>query len=302
MSRRRASTADRERWEHARREKLGQLHEQLTTGVADLMAGDQWQAWLSVAKRFHRYSFWNTLAIFMQCPEASQVAGYKAWQAMGRQVRKGECGIAILAPVKRHVTIESEAEPDGREAEAITLRRLTGFTTATVFDISQTDGEPIPEPVRPELLTGDGPTGLWDAIVAQITAAGHTVEIVGNDKLGPANGRTHADGPVWIRDDLDELQRVKTLAHEQAHIALGHLGALCTDPRSRIEVEAESVAYLVMGSLGFDTASYSFPYVAGWAQAEPEAVKEVGVRVVEVAHEITAQLSLVGQDAEPAAS
>ena len=83
------------------------------------------------------------------------------------------------------------------------------------------------------------------------------VEIVGANKLGTANGRTHAGGPVWVRQDLDELQRVKTLAHERAHIALGHLGSLCTDALSRIEVEAEaeSVAYLVMGTAGIDTAS-----------------------------------------------
>lgn len=76
---------------------------------------------------------------------------------------------------------------------------------------------------------------------------------------------------MWVRQDLDELQRVKTLAHERAHIALGHLGSLCTDALSRIEVEAESVAYLVMGTAGIDTASYSFPYVAGWAEAKPRS-------------------------------
>ena len=92
---------------------------------------------------------------------------------------------------------------------------------------------------------------------------------MGADKLGPANGRTHADGRVWVRDDLEELQRVKTLAHERAHIAFGHLNATCSDPRSRIEVEAESVAYLVMGWFGIDTARYSFPYVAGWAEGSP---------------------------------
>jgi len=161
-----------------------------------------------------------------------------------------------------------------------------------VFDISQTARDPTPDPVRAELLTGDGPVGLWDALSVQMNSAGYTVEIVGADKLGSANGRTHADGRVWVRDDLDELQRVKTAAHELAHIALGHLHALCTDPRTRIEVEAESVAYLIMGSAGFDTASYSFPYVASWAQNEPETVKEVGVRVVEVAHAITAELPI----------
>ena len=136
----------------------------------------------------------NTLAIFLQCPEATQVAGYRAWQEMGRQVRKGEHGITILAPIKRRVTAEGESGESATEAEAVTVRQISGFTTTTVFDISQTDGEPIPERPRPKLLTGAGPRWLWEALEAQVTAAGYPVELVGPDKLGPANGRTHAGG------------------------------------------------------------------------------------------------------------
>jgi hypothetical protein len=296
--RRQPSAAEAERWEHARREKLSQLHDQLATGVADLMTGEQWQAWLEVAGRFHNYSysFGNLLAIYMQCPQATHVEGYSSWAKMGRQVRKGEHGIKILAPIRRRVKAEDTQADPSADGEAIT--RLSGFTIATIFNISQTDGEPIPERPRPQLLTGPGPAGLWDAIVAQIEASGHPVEIVGADKLGSANGRTQDGGPVWVRDDLDEAQRVKTAVHEQGHIVLGHVSATCTDPRSRIEVEAESVAYLVMAWFGIDTAGYSFPYIAGWAEAKPDTVREVGNRVVTAAQAITAALPLADQDDE----
>jgi len=160
-------------------DKLAELHERIVEGVETLAGSEQWRAWLAVAARFPRYSLNNTLAIMLQAPQASLVCGFRRWQGMGRQVCKGERGIAILAPCAYKVSPTSDGEqgagrepgqpgPDGAEPR----RQLRGFKVAYVFDVSQTDGEPLPEPAAPQLLTGQAPAGLWDALAEQVGPTG----------------------------------------------------------------------------------------------------------------------------------
>lgn len=135
------------------------------------MSSDEWAALLRVAARFHNYSAHNQLLIFTHRPDATLVAGYRAWQRLGRQVRKGEKGIAILAPCVQRTKVEDH---DGGERE---LRRLRRFRVAYVFDVSQTDGEPLEdlEAIRPRLLGGGAPGGIWDALVGLGDEAGFEV-------------------------------------------------------------------------------------------------------------------------------
>src|SRR3712207_5497160 len=136
---------------------------------------------LKVSSKFHRYSFNNQLLIFLQRPDATLVAGFRRWQELGRQVRKGERGISILAPCRYRAKIEDE------HGDEQTVHRLTGFRVAYVFDVGQTEGEPIEDldAVRPKLLEGEAPEGLWDALVAQANAAGF--EVV-REQRGTENG------------------------------------------------------------------------------------------------------------------
>ena len=114
---------------------LEELHDQLVAGIEGLVSSEQWRAMLEISARFHNYSFNNQLLIYLQCPEATRVAGYRAWQRLGRQVRKGSRGIQILAPCRRRVSrVTSEGEQD--ETERIEI--LTGFRVVHVFDVSQT--------------------------------------------------------------------------------------------------------------------------------------------------------------------
>jgi antirestriction protein ArdC len=206
-----------------------------------------------------------------------RVAGYRTWQSLGRQVRKGERGITILAPCTYKQT---ETDQDtGEEREVWALR---GFRPEHVFDVSQTDGEPLAD-VRPELLEGRAPSGLWDALAGQVEAEGFTLE---RGDCGGANGTTNTSTrTVRVRADVDDAQATKTLCHELAHIKLGHSGCI-TESRSRIEVEAESVAYVVLRARGASTDAYSFPYVAHWASGDPEKVLETAERVQRVARAI----------------
>lgn len=282
----------------ARDGKLAGLHATLTEQVQALAAGPAWKRWLDVAARFHDYSFNNTLLLLAQKPDATHVAGYSLWQQLGRQVTKGEKGLAILAPVIRTATADDAgqtnpiAAPTATGADGSRGRRVVGFRPAYVWDISQTTGDPLPEPPMPQLLAGEAPSGLWDTLAAHCQAAGFTVTRRPLD--GGLNGYTDfARRQVVVRTGVDDAQAGKTLAHELGHVLLhapadfaGERTALC---RGEKEVEAESVAYLVAAAHGLDTAGYTFAYVAGWAHDTGDveaALRTTATRVLTAARQI----------------
>ena len=281
-------------------DKLTALHEQITDGVAALVSSDAWRAMLATAARFHNYSLGNLLLIAAQRPDATRVAGFRTWQSLGRQVRKGEKGIAILAPCTYRPKPDEAASTEKDTAEGkdgAAPRRLSGFRAAHVFDVAQTDGEPLPEEAGPELLAGEAPEGLWDALAAQVTAHGYTLE---RGACGGANGytdpKTHV---VRVRDDVDDAQAVKTLAHELGHIECGHVVDMATYRicRDQCEVEAESVAYIIAAAHGLDASSYTFAYVAGWAGGDITKVRAAAETVTRASRTILAALEAAA--AEP---
>ncbi len=148
------------------------------------------------------------MLLLSQRRDLTRVAGYRRWQSLGRQVRKGEAGLAILAPcVYRARPADEAADKDSDEVRRI----LRGFRVTYVWDESQTDGAPLPD-VRPQLLAGDDPAQLWDWLVDQLTAAGYSV---GRGSCGGANGVTDfLRHTVTVREDVDDLQATKTLCHE----------------------------------------------------------------------------------------
>jgi antirestriction protein ArdC len=266
-----------------RGDRLADVHHDLVTAVESLTRGEDWQRMLEIASRFHHYSANNVFLIMLQQPEATRIAGYRAWQSMGRQVRKGERGIRILAPCRYRYKATDE---DGVET---THGGIRGFTTATVFDVSQTDGEELPD-MRPMLLEGEGVAGLWDALSGQVKRAGYTLE---RGDCNGANGLTeHSGRTVRVRDDVSEAQAAKTLCHELAHVLLHPDTADYTRCRGRSEVEAESVAYLVCQAAGLATHDYSWPYIAHWSDGTAEVVQGTAERVLEAARGIIAGLGL----------
>ena len=266
-------------------DRLRRAHDQLAAAVTSLTESGGWQRMLAVAARFHRYSANNVLLIMVQRPDATRVAGYRKWQTQfGRQVRKGEKGIAILAPMTARI------EPDGDvpAAERERQRLLRGFRVTHVFDIAQTDGPPLPD-VHPQLLTGDADPTLFAALTAQVTAAGFRVVRERPDDP-EVNGDVHfVDRVVRIRPELAPAQAVKTLAHELGHVML-HDPRIDPPALSRdvAEVEAESVAFLVTGAHGIDSGDYTIPYVAGWAGGQTGTVVATAERVLSTAATILA--------------
>ena len=161
-------------------------------------------------------------------------------------------------------------------------RQLAGFRVTHVFSVHQTSGPALAEPPRPELLAGEAPPGLGDAVRMLVEERGFSVGTVPDTAaIGGANGLTRWDDrSVVVRSDMDDAAMVKTLLHEAAHVVLHESEPGRSLPREAKEVEAESVAYLVAAAHGMPTGDYSFPYVAGWAGKDgARAVQAVQARV-----------------------
>ena len=275
-------------------DKLTEAHQRLAQAVADLVSGDDWQAFLALAAKLHGYSARNVLLILTQAPWATQVAGYRTWQQLGRQVRAGQKGIAIFAPCRYRTTdadgdSDNDSDSGGDDAGRAGRIVVRGFRVVHVFDISQTDGDDLAEPARPALLHGEAPAGLWDALAALLDAEGYTLE---RGDCGGANGLTRFDiRLVRIRCDVDDRQAVKSLAHEVAHVLLHDGTEYAAGCRGRAEVEAESVAYLVCSLAGVDCDSYSFAYVAGWSGGDANAVHATAERALDCARQIAQRIA-----------
>lgn len=273
-------------------EAVERLHDQLQASLAALVTSEDWQQALEVAARFHNYSFSNSQLIWAQAQmrgfTPSRVTGYRTWRSLGHQVRKGEKGLAILAPIIRNVEVE-----DRDTTERKTERRVVGFRPVHVFDISQTDGPPLPD-TSPALLEGGLPD-TWEAVAGLIGDADYTIRFEDDSRLGTANGLTDMlEKQVLVKESLSGAQRFKTALHELAHIRLHEPDAEGRpDCRGTVEVEAESVAYMVCASLGLDTSGYSLPYVASWSGGDLDTVATTASRVIGCAHDVIEHLEAV---------
>lgn len=246
-----------------------ELLESLTAGIEKLLSSDNWKRYLSVQARFHNYSFNNTMLIMIQCPEATRVAGFKSWIKLNRMVRKGEKAIWILAPM-------SKKEID---AQGIEKQKMIGFRTVPVFDISQTDGEELPEVCHK--LSGEADSVIYDNLVKVATGIGFKVSMEILD--GPNGYCNHGTKQIVIESRNDSIQQTKTLAHELGH-AIMHETSY---ERHLMELEAESVAYIVCANLGIESDDYSFGYVAGWAgEKAVDNIKASAKVIIKTANQI----------------
>ncbi|MBI2764861.1 MAG: hypothetical protein HYX53_02990 [Chloroflexi bacterium] len=186
----------------------------------------------------------------MQRPDATYVAGFNAWLKLGRHVRKGEKGIKIMVPLARKVTND-----DGEEE-----RRVTGFGTGHVFDVNQTDGDPLPTLDVPT-LEGDAGAELWEALRRFAATDGVSIKVVEPATLPPDTMGYYVPATKEIVvGAYSQRQRTKTLAHELGHYIVR------VDDRAENECIAEGIAYVVCAHFGLDTGERSFPYVASWAK------------------------------------
>ena len=246
------------RGEHAPQHRKGEQEDRLQAtlqtleaGIDSILSGEGFAAYLTTMARFHSYSSSNIALILTQAPEATRVAGYKKWQELGRQVRKGEKGIIILVPHKRRQSRDNQDADEHKEEETTTERTVftsvSGFGIGTVFDVVQTDGDPLPEPPRPEVVDGASDTGmrLYADLLDYLELHGVTTN---REDTEPANGYYQPfNRHVGIGRHIDGDQATKTLTHEVAHMVSGHLSGV---ERRDAETVAESAAFVVLTHYG----------------------------------------------------
>ena len=259
------------------KQRVQELTDKLEQGLQDLFNSDSYRNYLATMSKFHNYSFNNTLLIAMQKPDATLVAGYKAWQKnFERHVNKGEKAIRILAPapykikeerdkidpVTQELLLDKDGNPQKEEVEIT----IPAFRAVSVFDVAQTDGKPIPELAAKELLSDVEEYQDMIRAVEAISPVPIELEEIAGDSKGYYDREAKR---IAVQENMSESQTLKTMIHEVAHSKL-HSKEVEQDEqmkkdRNTKEVEAESIAYTVCQHFGVDTSDYSFGYIAGWS-------------------------------------
>jgi len=280
MAYRKLTEAERAERRQADRDRLEQA-------ARTLLSSEGWQRWVRVRSTngLSRYSFGNQLLIAMQCPDATYVAGFRAFLALNRCVRQGERAIRILAPMSVRTR---ENDTDGREGgEDGDQPRRTVFRAVAVFDVSQTEGVPGTEPVSldspSQPIQGDTHSHLLPALEELAVELGYGLARRPLD--GPADGWCDSHKhEIVINDELPANAQVRVLVHEIAHA----LGVGYSDyGRRRAEVLVDTVTFIVCGAVGLDTSGSCVPYVAGWGESgELDAIRGYAETIDEIARRI----------------
>lgn len=293
-------------------EKIKSIFKTLEQGVRDVFTSERYLQYLSVMAKFHNYSFRNTLLILMQNPNATHVAGYRAWQTkFHRQVRRGEEAITILGYTPSKITVQvPKLDSDGQQivdssGKAITestTKIIPSFTPLNVFDISQTEGEPLPS-LAQELRGSVKDYQLLLQAIHQVSP----FKIVYEDIQGAAFGYcSPTEQKIAIQSGLSDAQTIKTAIHELTHANLhSNTGNIVSDTKSREtkEVEAESTAFIVCNRYGIDTSNYSFEYIAAWSSDKEVTALKASLNTIQsqasdLISKIDAQLELIRAEQE----
>ena len=261
------------------KQKVQEITEKLEQGIKELFESEKYKTYLNTMSKFHNYSFNNTMLIAMQKPDATLVAGFKAWQKnFDRHVKKGEKGIRILAPAPYKIKEEQEKldpvtgeimlDKNGMPVTEEVEIKIPAFRVVPVFDVSQTDGKELPDIGVNEL---SGSVEDYEDFMQALMEVS-PVPITYEDIDGDAKGYFHTtDHRIAIQEGMSQSQTVKTAIHEVAHAKLHDrernqdIDKVLEKDRNTKEVEAESVAYTVCQHFGIDTSDYSFGYIAGWS-------------------------------------
>lgn len=250
------------------KERVGVLKEitsSIEAGIKDMYNSDKYKAYLKTMSTFHKYSLNNIILIAMQRPDATQVAGFSTWKTkFSRNVKKGEKGIKIIAPIV--VKSKKQDAVDEEQQEFI-----SAFRVVTVFDVSQTEGKDLPTMAS----NLDGDVKQFDTLVESIKRSAH-IPILFKQLMENIDGYySRKENHIVIRDNMSEVQTISALVHEVAHSILhSDTTKRKSLTRNTAEVEAESVSYTVCSYLGVETSDNSFGYIAGWsASKELEELK-----------------------------
>ena len=283
-------------------EKIKELTEKLQAGIQELHDSEKYRDYLRTMAKFHHYSFNNSLLIWAQRPDATAVAGYRAWQTkFQRTVNPGAKGIMIYAPSSykrtlREVVTDADGNPvldkDGNKVTREVERTFPNFKISYCFAYEDTSGKPLPSIVSILDKDVDNYDSVIDAL-RKISPAPIRFDSVG----GGANGYYDlVNREIVVKDTLPQAQKIKTAVHEVAHSILhDKIDGLDLEATKReMEVSAESVAFVVCSWLGLDTSEYSFGYVGGWSAGKE--LKELQQKMEKI--RTTASMIISGIDGE----
>lgn len=267
--------------------EAGSLIKEAYNGIKLIRNSEDYKRWLNFYDGFHQYSFNNTMLIYMQNPSASLCAGFNTWKNKKRYVKAGEKGLRILAPITETVlrevpVLDDDGKPildeNGKEQTKKVKEKVFAnkFYVTSTFDVSQTEGEPIPE------LSYSGTSekvenyGALKKVLEEI--APFPVEYTDELQEGCDGRCSYTAEQIYIRNDMEDAKTVEVLIHEIGHAymhdktrfeeAKEHLKVI-SDRDSR-EIQAESLSYIVTHKLGLDTSGFSFPYIAAWSSNHTE--------------------------------
>jgi hypothetical protein len=276
--------------------KIDAVLRSLKNGVETIQRSENFRRFLTTMAKFHDYSIGNQILIMIQKPDATRVAGFNTWKELGRWVMKGEKGISILAPrfppravcpecggkVPRGAKFCPQCGAAVEQAEEMEMEPAY-FIVVSVFDISQTEGKPLPEFEVP-VLTGEVNEELFAKVMALARSQGLTVSFEPRPQQDPAIKGQYFAKSIWVRPEEPRAQQLKSLLHELSHY---YSEGVFRIPRRDAETIAESAAYVVGAHHGFDTGVRSFPYVALWAEDEKvlkenlSAIRKVATTILE---------------------
>ncbi|AII57412.1 DUF192 domain-containing protein [Dehalococcoides mccartyi] len=248
--------------------KIDDVLKRLKEGVDGIQQSENFRTFLLTMSKFHEYSIGNLILIMLQKPDATRVAGFSTWKDLYRWVKKGEKGIAILAPCmspkKKNLEppdVEKASDEKEKSEEETEIRPIY-FKVVYVFDVSQTEGKPLPEFEVPP-LTGEANEELFERVMRLAESQGLEVSFESKPDQDPDIKGYYTGKTIWVRPEESRAQQLKTLLHEVAHY---YSEGVFRIPRSDAETIAESVAFTIGAHYGFDTGARSFPYVAVWSK------------------------------------
>ena len=274
-------------------DKIKAALKRIEEGLDAINTNEDWLKYLVFQSRFYQYSLGNTILIYMQNPEATYVMGYKAWNKLGRYVKKGSKGLVILAPCIKKIEVFKEPqdimEYHDKEGEKEIRKVLSGFRVTYLYDISQTEGSDEFVPVLVKGLTGNTETEkeIYEKLLEAVSKEFVVNEVTGTASKGSYNIETNI---ISIRSDMGYLQRIKTLLHELAHAYHFVIEPDNDMPRNKRELIAESTAFIVSEWIGLDVSSYSFSYIQSWLKDKKE-LKQIADTVQKIAHKIINMLA-----------
>ena len=304
---------EKQETQQSMKEKVSELVGKLEDGLKEIFDSDKYKNYLNTMAKFHNYSVNNTLLINQQKPDATLVAGFDSWaRNFGRHVKKGERGIKIIAPAPYMVKKEKQLvdpktgeklfNPDGTPKTTEVEVKIPVFKVSYVYDISQTYGKDLPTLGVAELgNTVDRAKDYIDSL-KKVSPVPIEFGVTNGDSKGfysPSNQS------ITIKDGMSDAQTIKTMVHEISHAKLHNPEALKEEGKRKskgtIEMEAESVAYIVCQHFGIDTSDYSFGYIAGWSEGKgveelKESMQSIRETSSEMIYRIEGNLRAIDRD------